>query len=534
MRRFILISILFLAGNPLTAQDRKQADLAREEAEDYYRKWLQKDAVYIITGAEKEIFRKLRTDDERDAFIEQFWRRRDPDPQTPENEFRSEHYRRIAYANEYYHSGEPGWKTDRGEIYIKFGSPDGKETNPTMGPYNRRLSEGGGQTTAFAFERWRYNFIEGIGNNIEIEFVDPTNTGEYRIALSPQDKDALLYVATPAGNTDVEDLGLEDRWLRMTRDSGLGIQARSMHYDVHPDDFPFEKLRRLSQIQKAPISPEVRRLKEEVTSRVAFNQLPFEVSMHQIRVAEGSYLVPITLQVKNNNLLYQKTESGYNTNCNIYGMVSDLSGRVVVEFDHQLRNYAADEALQKKLSLLSLFQRTVQLSPGRYKLALFVHDLGSGQLGSHEASIVIPKQESTDLILSPVILAHLVEQARQDPEYFEQFTLGNLKVVPNVSRVFHQDQLLYIYLQAYNVQIDQDSLDPQLGIRYYLKQEGRIVEAFPDLKGQSINYVSPRRVVMVTAFKLEQLPPGSYEVQVLVKDTISGQEQGVRTNFRLQ
>ncbi len=157
------------------------------QAQAPWQKWLSEDVTYIITDAERNAFRQLGTDDERAQFIEQFWLRRDPTPSTPENEFKDEHYRRIGYANGRFtsQSGLQGWKTDRGRIYITFGPPDEIDSHPSGGGYERPAAEGGGQTTTYPFETWRYRWIEGIGNNVLIEFVDTQGNGEFPMTKDP-------------------------------------------------------------------------------------------------------------------------------------------------------------------------------------------------------------------------------------------------------------------------------------------------------------------------------------------------------------
>ncbi len=166
---------------------------------------------YIITDVERKAFKALTTDEDREYFIKDFWLFRDPTPGTPENEFKDEHYRRIAYANEHFAgpNGLPGWKTDRGRIYITYGPPDEIEDHSSGGFYQRPAAEGGGTTSTFPFQQWRYKFIQGVGNNIIIEFVDPTNTGEFRMTTDPSEKDALLAgqpdatALSPSGNSAV-------------------------------------------------------------------------------------------------------------------------------------------------------------------------------------------------------------------------------------------------------------------------------------------------------------------------------------------
>ena len=166
--------------------------------------------------AERETFLKLSTNEERENFIENFWLRRDPTPDTPENEFKEEHFRRIAYANEHYASGEPGWKTDRGRIYIIWGKPDDIDAHPSGGSYNRTPEEGGGSTSTYPFETWTYNYLETIGNNVKLEFVDKSGTNEYRLTTDPGEKDALLYVPG-AGLSEMEAYGMADKSQRFTQ-----------------------------------------------------------------------------------------------------------------------------------------------------------------------------------------------------------------------------------------------------------------------------------------------------------------------------
>jgi GWxTD domain-containing protein len=157
-------------------------------------RWVNEDVVYIITDQERAVFTQLQSDEEREEFIEQFWQRRDPTPGTPENEFRDEHYRRIEYANERFGlRGMVGWQTDRGRILIMYGKPDEIESHAAGGTYVRPNGQGGVTTVTLPFEIWGYRYIEGIGNNVLLQFVDPTATGEYRLAIDPNAKRDLLF-----------------------------------------------------------------------------------------------------------------------------------------------------------------------------------------------------------------------------------------------------------------------------------------------------------------------------------------------------
>ena len=175
---------------------------SRPATAERYTQWVTEDVAYIITDAERAAFKRLESNEERDHFVEQFWLRRDPTPDTVKNEFKEEHYRRLAYANENFASSIPGWKTDRGRIYITYGPPDEKGS---------QASQLGLHTAAF--EQWRYRHIDFVGNNIVIEFVNTPGTGEYRMTTDPAVTPALLHApgevpvtnaATPKAGATVE------------------------------------------------------------------------------------------------------------------------------------------------------------------------------------------------------------------------------------------------------------------------------------------------------------------------------------------
>src|SRR5438067_3125924 len=220
--RYLLTAILIcgFAAIPVWSQkggDKKPADdprdkpiKAKAEPDDVFKKWISNEGSYIATEAEKRAYKALKTNEERENFIETFWRMRDPSPDTEENEYREAYYERLAYANEHFASGTPGWKTDRGRIYITWGKPDSVDSHPTGGSYDRPSYEGGGSTTTYPFETWYYRHLDNVGDGLEIEFVDPTGTGEYRLARDPNEKDALLHIPG-AGQTTAEQMGLANK-----------------------------------------------------------------------------------------------------------------------------------------------------------------------------------------------------------------------------------------------------------------------------------------------------------------------------------
>src|SRR5499433_1994543 len=259
------------APQKLSKEQKKKMSRALKELDAQYKQWLNEDVVYIITPEERTAFLQLSTSEEREQFIEQFWLRRSSNPDLPENDFKEEHYRRIAYANEHFASGIPGWKTDRGRIYIIWGPPDEIESHPTGGTYDRPTEEGGGSTTTYPWERWRYRYLEGIQENVELEFVDPSGTGEYHLTSDPSEKDALLYVPG-AGLSMMESMGLASKTDRFTRSDGttlpttMGGEPASMN--------EFTRLEQYAKIQQAP-PVKFKDLEALVTSRIVRDQVHF-------------------------------------------------------------------------------------------------------------------------------------------------------------------------------------------------------------------------------------------------------------------
>ena len=313
-------------AKPLTDREKKKReDKLRKELETPFRKWLNEDVFYIITDEEKATFKRFATDDERESFIESFWLRRDPTPDTQENEYKEEHYRRIAYSNERFASGIPGWKADRGRIYITFGPPDEIEDHPSGGTYQRPIEEGGGTTSTFPFQKWRYRYIDGIGNDVMIEFVDTTMTGEFRMTMDPSEKDALLYVPN-AGLTMYEQMGMSSKNDRFSRTDGthLGVGTQALPQRMNQ----FERLQQYALLQKPP-PVKFKDLEASVNSKVMFNVLPILVRTDFVRLTNSTVMTYITIQMNKADLQFKNTDNISKAMVNIYARITSMTRRVV-------------------------------------------------------------------------------------------------------------------------------------------------------------------------------------------------------------
>ncbi len=512
---------------PSKAERRRQKAIQRE-LESPYKKWLNEEVPYIITSEERASFKKLTTDDEREQFIESFWERRNPNPGSPENEFKEEYYRRIAYANEHYASGIQGWRTDRGRIYIMYGPADEVDSHPSGGSYLRPQEEGGGETATYPFEQWRYRYIDGIGTNIILEFVDPTMSGEYHLTMDPGEKDALLHVPN-AGLTDMESMGMSSKADRFSRTDGM-TTGQSM--TGTPESM--EEFTRLDLYAKIFKPPEVKfkDLKAVVTSKISAQLLPFDVRTDFLRVTEETVLTPITIQVAYRDLQFQNKDGVMHGVMDIYGEVTSLGGRNVNTFEKSLVLDVPEHEFQRFLERKAVYQEAIPLRPGRYKLSLVMKDNLSGHMGSMEIGLVVPRFDENKLSNSSLILADLIQPLPTNQVGTGPFVIGGTKVRPSVNQSFTRDQKLGIYMQVYNLGLDVKTHKPSLDVEYDLLKDGKSLLAQPEdaakLKDASQQFTVEKQM------PLSVLQPGKYTVQIKVTDKINKQTLLPSTTFEVK
>ncbi|MGD1156471.1 MAG: GWxTD domain-containing protein [Terriglobia bacterium] len=496
--------------------------------ESPYKKWLSEEVPYIITDEERAAFKKFTTDEEREQFIEQFWERRSPNPGSPENEFKEEYYRRIAYANEHYASGIPGWRTDRGRIYIMWGPADEIESHPSGGSYERPPEEGGGETSTYPFETWRYRYIEGIGTNVILEFVDPTMTGEFHLTMDPGEKDALLHVPG-AGLTMMEQMGMaskSDRFTRsdgMTIGQGMGGQPETME--------EFTRLDLYAKIFKPP-SVKFKDLKAVVTSKLSAQLLPFDVRTDFIRVTEETVLTPVTVQVQNSDLQFQNKDGVMHGVLDIFGQISSLGGRIVNTFEKSLVLDVPEGEFQRYQDHRSVYQEVVPLKPGRYKLSMVLKDDLNGHMGSMELGIIVPRYDEEKLANSSLILADLIQPLPTNQVGSGPFVIGGTKVRPSVNGTFTRDQKLGIYMQVYNLGVDEKTHKPSLDVQYEILKDGKAILNQPEDAGNLKK--AAQQFTVEKTLPLSGLSPGKYTVQIKVTDNIKKQTVSPTANFEVR
>jgi GWxTD domain-containing protein len=527
--------MLLSLGPSLSAMAAKQEvdpDVRREESEDHFKNWLERDAVYIITDDEKSVFAELTTEDEKERFIEQFWRRRDPDPRTALNEYKEEHYRRIAYANERFHSGKEGWRSDRGRVYIVHGEPAEIESYAAGSFYDREFEQGGGQTTVYAFERWRYRHLDGIGDDIELEFVDSSFTGDYHLALNPEEKDALLHMPGQ-GLTWSEQVGL-------TRKEDRPYFSPGRHNPAYNTgsfrNNPFYRYEIFSNVQ-TPKKIKYNDLKELVKINIGYSNLAFEARSDYFKLNRQKILVPVTLQLQNKDMTFKRKGNLHSARIGLYGAVTSLDNRLIQEFDDELVISYAPEVLERSLQGRSMYQKVLILdNKTRYKLDLVVKDIGSGNIGAVKQAIIPPPslKEGEKLSNSSLILSDFIRKLDVVPEDNQMFVLGDVKIRPSMDKSFSAKSLLAVYLHLYNFGLDQSSNAPNLQVRYRISRGGDLVHETTDNNGESVQFSSPERLVLVKGFHLRGLEPGTYRMEVEAWDQLNDTKTQVGDSFRVK
>ena len=500
------------SARPLGAKELKKRDKRLlKELGSQGGDWLRDEVPEVITEAERLAFLRLSTNEEREQFIEIFWQKRNPEPDSPNNTAREEHYRRLAYADEHFASGVAGRKTDRGRIYIIWGPPDEIESHPTGGTYDRPSEQGGGSTTTSPWEMWRYRHLEGIGENIEIEFVDTSGSGEYHITRDPCEKDALAHVPV-AGSSLSELLGRSSRAGRFTNTNGTTCPMPLGGTPASMDEFA--NLDRYFRVQRPP--ERFKNLAELVTIRVVRNQIHMDYRTDFLRVTSNTVLVPITVQVPNRDLRFQSKQGVHSAVLNLYGRITTPGGVVVQTFEDVIARDFPESLFQSSLNLSSIYQKSIPLRSGLYRLDLVVKDTLSGNLGVFNTALRVPRFEDDKLDASSLILADQIQTVPSSQTGTGQFVLDAYKVRPRLSQEFSSSEKLGVFLQLYNLKRDETSHKTNVSVAYRVTKDQqeiwRAVET-ADRLHQGGEQLTIERLIPVAP-----LLPGRYTIEVTAID----------------
>ena len=509
-------------AKPMTAKEAKRkADKLRKELMTPYKKWMDEDVVYIISDEERKTFKNLNTDEDREQFIEQFWLRRDPTPDTVENEFKEEHYRRIAYANERFASGIPGWKTDRGRIYITFGPPDEIDSHPSGGSYSRPMEEGGGETSTYPFETWRYRYLEGsgLGTNVEIEFVDTTMSGEYHMTMDPSEKDALLYVPG-AGLTMNEQMGMSSKTDRFTRTDGTHLGTGTSPLPESMGEF--QRLERYVALQKAP-PIKFKDLEAAITSKITYNVLPMLARADFFPATSSSVMTNITLQFANKDLQFKQKDNVSTAAVNIFARITTMSRRVANTFEDVVTMEVPTAMLQEAIGGVRMYQKSIPLAPGMYRINIVAKDITGGNMNNYEMALNVPRLEEDKLMASSLVLSDVLEKVPTRQIGTGQFVIGSSKVRPRVGEAFKRGEKMGIYMKLYNLGADETTHKVAGDVTYEIIKAGdnsKVLDFTEDLSNLE---GSASQMTIEKLLPLQTLDPGRYVIRLKVNDKVKNQ-----------
>jgi GWxTD domain-containing protein len=504
----------------------------RIELKGPYRTWLNEEVPYIITDEERKAFLSLSNDEEREAFIETFWQRRNPNPDSPENEFREEHYRRIQYANDHFAAGKPGWKTDRGRIYIMWGPPDSIDSHPSGGLYERPMDEGGGSTSTYPFEVWHYRYLEGIGENVDLEFVDTCQCGDYHYTIDRSEKDALKYVPG-AGLTEYEEMahkGKEDRF------KGGGFeQLGDGPMSQNQQGKEFDRIEMAAKLF-APPPIQFKDLDATLDEFSSSHKLltgppfPFDVRTDFVKVTDSMDLVPITIQLRNRDITFV-TKDGVSTGVvNILGRVTTIMHKTVQTFEDTVEVEQPAELLEKSLDRRSVYWKALPLQPGLYRLDIAIKDVNNkDHIGIYGRALNVPGYEDDKLGASSLILADEMHQVSSRQIGSGNFIISNTFIRPRVTAnpatpvSFKRNQDLNFWMQFYNLGIDEATKSNSATVTYQITNAAGTVILEKQLESKELGAHSDQLTVEKT-LPMAGLEPGKYNVTVKINDAISKQE----------
>jgi GWxTD domain-containing protein len=527
-----------LKRKPNEKQKKQQKSALKIELSKTYKKWLNEDVVWIITDEERAAFKQLSNDEERDNFIEAFWQRRDPTPDTEENEYKEEHYRRIAYANEHFAAGIPGWKSDRGRIYIMYGPADEVDAHPSGGSYERPMEEGGGETSTFPFEDWRYRYLEGIGQEVIIEFVDTCMCGDYHMTIDRSEKDALKYTPN-AGLTMYEQMGMSSKADRFNT-SGLE-QLGSGPMSAQLQTKEFDRLEQYAKLQ-APPPIKFKDLEEIVNTKLITNLMPFDVRSDYVKVTGDTVLVPITIQMKYRDITFANKDGVQRGTVNIFGRVSTLTGRVVQTFEDTAQVDVPAELLPRTAENSSVYWKALPLRPGRYKVEIAVKDVNGDRKGLWSRGIVVPEYSDDKLSTSSLIVADQMEAVPTKDVSTGSFVIGVTKVRPRVApadgkpALFKRsrDQKVNFWMQVYNLGVDEKTHKPSATFEFDIVNVATNKAVVQKMESTDTMGNVGEQVTLQKSIASANLQPGVYRIEIKVNDNISKQTVDPSATFAVE
>ncbi len=572
---FLAVLALGFSGSAFrqdpAAQEKKETEKEKDKPapkmSKKYEKWLNEEVVYLISENERDVFKALKTDEHREGFIKTFWKRRDPTPDTPVNEFREEHYRRITFADRNYFEGKAGWRSDRGRVYIMFGPPDFFETNPGGG---RGFLLGVNAPSAeFPAEIWTYREIPGLKERVgrvDFTFINHYGAGSWQLASNPALANALRNVSLPARYAGYNDMPLQDGH-QTTAVTSAAVGAQQFAPSA------IEQLQIMAELTKSrgevleelERSERLRRLRGIVESKASLTGLSFHTRESYLAGNEGMTTIPISLEVAAKDLGFRRVEDRYQGMVNFYIEVKNDRGTAYQASD-RLEMNLKEESYRRRFADFYQYKQRLNLKPGKYFLHLVVWDEYDGNVGYVDRWIEVPAFPPQDLSLSDIILARdirKVENKTQElamdvqnipalkalektnlkvPDKISMansrggpFLFGNMDVNPNTMSEYAQDSDLLFFYQINNPTYDEASGTARVRVENQIWKGNTLVAVIDDLPEVQIPIAQKSAGALNSSGKhsLADLAPGSYTLRARVEDLFSRKTAEKRVDFKI-
>jgi GWxTD domain-containing protein len=507
----VLLGVLALAALAAAAQKTAVKDLPPR-----YRAWLQEEVVYIISPKEKDVFLQLTNDREREMFITAFWKARDDDPNTPENKFKDEHYRRIEYANKNFGRGlkAGGWRSDMGRIYITLGEPK------TIDKYEN-------ENNVYPMIVWFYSGITGgtLPSAFNVVFFKKDSAGDYILYSPIRDGPQKLM---PFYNGDMTNYLQAWGELRQVdpviADISMSLIPGEYVMGMNPtpasDVLISQKIPKMGYDSvKDAYAEKLLKYKDIVEVEYTANYIESDALVQVTRDSAGRAFVHYLIEPS--RLSIERLEGIYRTVFDVNGIVSDSQGRTVYQFDRRIPlELSADQFAKIKDRLVS-YQDAFPIIEGDYKVSLLWKNTASKEFTSVEASLKIPPART--LTLSTPILANRIIHNPSFAGQVKPFTMGDDQIVASPRNDFTVQDTLTVFCEVGGLT---DALKANGSLAITLMRNDQVVAATTKPLAGALD---PFRVL--SEFPLANFPPDYYTANVALLDSAKTEVLSSKASF---
>lgn len=498
---FCLLTSIFFNSSP-------SAKNSSEVLPERYKKWLEEEVVYIITPLEKEVFQKLKSNRERDVFIEAFWKHRDPSPGSPENECKTEHLRRINYANRYFgrNAPKPGWKTDRGRIYIILGEPRDRVTYT-------------GKQNVYPSEVWWYqpDSKTGLLPGFNLVFFQEKGLGDFRLysplqdgpqkLLAAYDGDPMDYMAAYRELVDSEPSLAQVSLSLVPNEERINIGRPSMVSDMLIQQIEGTPQR----LQKDRYAQKFLEYKDIVEVEYSANYMDSDSLIHITKDRGGMYFVHYMVELPRLSIDFY--EGNYYFSLKLNGTVSNQKGKIIYQYEKPISyQFSADQFKEFDLKPFNLHDM-FPLIPGDYKFSVLIRNETSKEFTSLEADLTIPTDDAT-ILMSSLLLGYDASFEELDEKKLKPFHIESYLISCQPNQTFLNTDNLVVAVQIHG-------LSPEVADKTALKFTiFKNNEEFRTLTKNIREY--PDTLNFLQEFPLHDFPPDFYTIQVSLMEKNRG------------